>query len=79
VFAARPGVRAAGTVADPSPPVVPVIPWPALVAWGAGMFTVLAVTGWLGTRALIASEGADGPPRERGPEGGTAAPGSVGR
>jgi hypothetical protein len=71
-------VRAAGTVADPSPPVVPVIPWPALVAWGAGMFTVLTVTGWLGTRALIASERTDWPPRERGPKGGTAAPGSVG-
>jgi hypothetical protein len=71
-------VRAAGTVADPSPPVMPVIPWPALVAWGAGLFAVLAVAGWLGTRALIASERADWPPREPGPQGDTAAPGSVG-
>jgi hypothetical protein len=48
-------VRAAGTVADPSPPVVPVVPWPALAAWGAGTFGVLALAGWLGTRTVIGS------------------------
>jgi hypothetical protein len=46
-------VRAAGAVADPRPPVVPVVPWPALAAWGAGTFAVLALAGWLATRALI--------------------------
>ena len=40
-------VRAAGAVADPSPPVVTVVPWAALAAWGAGTFAVLALAGWL--------------------------------
>ena len=40
-------VRAAGTVADPRPPVVTVVPWAALAGLGAGMFAVLAVAGWL--------------------------------
>ena len=48
-------VRAAGTVANPRPPVVTVVPWAALAAWGAGMFAVLGLTGWLATRALIGS------------------------
>jgi hypothetical protein len=48
-------VRAAGTVADPRPPVVAVMPWAALAAWGAGTFAVLALAGWLATRALIGS------------------------
>jgi hypothetical protein len=48
-------VRAAGTVANPRPPVVTVVPWAALAAWGAGMFAVLALAGWLATRALIGS------------------------
>jgi hypothetical protein len=48
-------VRAAGTVADPSPSVVTVVPWAALAAWGAGTFAVLALAGWLSTRALIGS------------------------
>jgi hypothetical protein len=48
-------VRAAGAVANPRPPVVTVVPWAALAAWGAGMFAVLALAGWLATRALIAS------------------------
>jgi hypothetical protein len=39
-------VRAAGTVTDPSPPVVPVVPWPQLAAWAAGLLVVLAVAGW---------------------------------
>jgi hypothetical protein len=46
-------VRAAGTVADPSPPVVTVVPWAALAAWGAGMLAVLALAGWLVTATLI--------------------------
>ena len=40
-------VRAAGTVADPSPPVLTVVPWAALAIWGAGTFAVLALAGWL--------------------------------
>ena len=48
-------VRAAGTVADPSPPVLTVVPWAALAAWVAGLFAVLALAGWLATRALIGS------------------------
>ena len=43
-------VRAAGTVADPSPPVVTVVPWAALAAWSAGTFAVLALAGWLAPR-----------------------------
>ena len=48
-------VRAAGTVADPSPPVVTVVPWAQLAAWGAGTFAVLALAGALATRAQIRS------------------------
>jgi hypothetical protein len=48
-------VRAAGTVADPSPPVVTVVPWAELAAWGAGALVVLALVGALATRALIGS------------------------
>jgi len=48
-------VRAAGTVADPRPPVETVVPWAALAAWGAGTFAVLALAGALATRALIGS------------------------
>jgi hypothetical protein len=50
-------VRAAGAVASPRPPVVTVVPWPALAAWGAGTFAVLALAGWLATRALIGIAG----------------------
>ncbi len=48
-------VRAAGTVADPSPPVVTVVPWAELAAWGAGALAVLALAGALATRAQIGS------------------------
>ena len=48
-------VRAAGTIADPRPPVVTVVPWAALAAWGVGAFAVLALAGWLATRILIGS------------------------
>ena len=44
-------VRAAGTVADPVPAGGAVVPWPQLAAWAAGMLAVLAIAGWLGTRA----------------------------
>ena len=40
-------VRAAGTVAEPSPPVVTVVPWAALALWSAGTLAVLALAGWL--------------------------------
>ncbi len=65
-------VRAAGTVANPRPPVVTVVPWAALAAWGAGMFAVLALAGWLATRALIGSWRAGRVSRERIAEGGRA-------
>jgi hypothetical protein len=58
-------VRAAGTVANPRPPVVTVVPWAALAAWGAGMLAVLALAGWLATRALIGSWRAGRVSRER--------------
>jgi hypothetical protein len=70
-------VRAAGTVANPRPPVVTVVPWAALAAWGAGMFAVLALAGWLATRALIGSWRAGRLSRERITEGDAAAQESV--
>jgi hypothetical protein len=48
-------VRAAGTVADPSPPVVTVVPWAALAAGAVGTLAVLALAGALATRAQIGS------------------------
>jgi hypothetical protein len=48
-------VRAAGTVADPVPPVVTVVPWIQLAAWGGGTLAVLALAGVLATRALTGS------------------------
>ena len=70
-------VRAAGTVANPRPPVVTVVPWAALAAWGAGTFAVLALAGWLATRALIGSWRAGRLSRERITEGGGAPQESV--
>ena len=43
-------VRSVGAVASPRPPVVTVVPWAALAAWGAGTLAVLAIAGWLATR-----------------------------
>jgi hypothetical protein len=43
-------VRAVGAVASPRPPVVTVVPWTALAAWGAGTLAVLALAGWLATQ-----------------------------
>ncbi len=63
-------VRAAGTVADPRPPVVTVVPWAALAAWGVGAVAVLALVGWLATRALIRSGRAGRMSREPGTESG---------
>jgi hypothetical protein len=65
-------VRAAGTVANPRPPVVTVVPWAALAAWGAGTFAVLALAGWLATRALVRSGRADRLSRAPTPESGGA-------
>jgi len=65
-------VHAAGTVANPRPPVVTVVPWAALAAWGAGTFAVLALAGWLATRALIGSGRADRVPRASTTESGGA-------
>ncbi len=47
-------VSAAGAVADPSPPVVTVVPWAALAAWSAGTFAVLVLAGWLAPRGSVA-------------------------
>jgi hypothetical protein len=63
-------VRAAGAVADPRPPVVTVVPWAALAAWVAGAFAVLALAGWLATRALIGGGRAGRLSRVPGTEGG---------
>ncbi len=40
-------VSAVGAVADPSPPVVTVLPWAELAAWSAGVLALLALAGWL--------------------------------
>jgi hypothetical protein len=63
-------VRAAGTVANPSPPVVTEVPWAALAAWGAGLLAVLALAGWLASRTLIASRPASRSSPVPGREGG---------
>jgi hypothetical protein len=63
-------VRAAGTVADPRPPVVTVVPWAALVAGAAGTFAVLALAGVLATRALIGGERPGRAPRVPSTESG---------
>jgi len=65
-------VRAAGTVADPRPPVVTIVPWRELAAWGVGTFAVLALAGWLATRALIGSGRAGRLSRGAGTERGAA-------
>jgi hypothetical protein len=70
-------VRAAGTVADPRPSVVTVVPWAALAAWGAGTLAVLALAGWLATRALIGSGRASRRSRAPSTQGGGARRGSV--
>jgi hypothetical protein len=64
------GVRAAGTVTDPSPPVVTVVPWAELAAWGAGTLAVLELAGWLATRTMIPSRRASRSSRLPGTEGG---------
>jgi hypothetical protein len=46
-------VRSAGAVADPTPPVVTVVPWAALAAWSVGTFTVLTLAGWLVPRGSV--------------------------
>ncbi len=46
-------VRAVGAVAYPRPPVVTVVPWAALAAWGAGTLAVLALAGWLATQGSV--------------------------
>jgi hypothetical protein len=65
-------VRAAGTVADPRPPVVTVVPWAELAAGAVATFAVLALAGWLATRALIASGRAGRLSRRPGAERDTA-------
>jgi hypothetical protein len=45
-------VRAAGTVADPRPPVVTVVPWAALSVWSVGVFGLLVLASRLATRLV---------------------------
>jgi hypothetical protein len=52
---------------------VTVVPWAALAAWGAGTFAVLALAGWLATRALIGNRRAGRLPRAPATESGGAA------
>jgi hypothetical protein len=70
-------VRAAGAVANPRPPVVTVVPWAALAAWGVGTFAVLALAGWMATRALIGSRRAGRLSREPVTESGAPREGAV--
>src|SRR5215831_2377315 len=72
-------VRAAGAAANPRPPLLTVVPWPALAAWGAGAFAVLALAGWLATRALIRSGRASPLAGASTTAGGGAPGGSAGR
>jgi hypothetical protein len=46
-------VRASGAPANPRPPLVTVVPWPALAAWGVGLIAVFLAFGGAATRALI--------------------------
>jgi hypothetical protein len=46
-------VRAVGAVADPRPPVVTVVPWAALAAWGAGTLALLGLAGMLASRGGV--------------------------
>jgi hypothetical protein len=71
-------VRAAGTVADPSPPVVTVLPWAELAAWCAAMLVVLTLAGWLATRTMIASRRASRSSREPATEDGVLSEGAAG-
>ena len=70
-------VRAAGAAANPRPPLVTVVPWPALAAWGAGELAVLAFAGWLATQALIRSRRASRRAHPAIPESGGALGGDV--
>ena len=63
-------VRAAGTVADPRPPVLTVVPWVALAAGAAGTFAVLAFAGALASRAVIGRERPSRPARAPSTESG---------
>ncbi len=47
-------VRAAGTVAIPSPPLVTVVPWLGLAAWSLALIGALALAAWLATRTTVA-------------------------
>jgi hypothetical protein len=44
------GVRAAGTLAAPQPPLVAVVPAAALAVWGLAAIAVLLMAGWTATR-----------------------------
>jgi hypothetical protein len=49
-------VRAAGVTANPEPPLVTVMPWVQLAAWGVGAVAVLALAGRLAAWAAIRSD-----------------------
>ncbi len=46
-------VAAAGTVSNPQPALVTVVPWTELLAWVLGTAVVLCLAGWLATRWAI--------------------------
>jgi hypothetical protein len=46
-------VRSSGTVENPRPPLVTVVPWLELAAWGAGAALALGIAGWIATSALM--------------------------
>jgi hypothetical protein len=52
-------VRASGTVVNPRPPLVTVVPWLGLAAWGFAVAALLGIAGLVATRTLTG----DGRPR----------------
>jgi hypothetical protein len=61
-------VRAAGTVATPRPPLVTVIPWTELAAWGLVALAALAIASWLATWSVIRPPRADQRPSRHASE-----------
>jgi len=47
-------VRAAGSVATPTPALVTVAPWVELAAWGLAALAALVFAAWVATRAVVA-------------------------
>jgi hypothetical protein len=71
-------VRGAGTVTVPRPPLVTVVPWGQLGAWGVAVIAALAVASWLATRSLMRTRRADLPESARVTETGVLGEGVAG-